>query len=199
MGILEQLLARIRSRKPARCAIVVGDGQFNCDVASTAQQRFKLERLCSGRTQDPYRFPALLIPQPNNARGPDTVAVRIGDATVGYLHHTTAMEFLAALRAGEYRRAACGAIIVRRADPQHGDQAFCIRLDAGVPFKLADPASQKVSDGSAGGALDGKSTPITLTAVHACTATGSLFSSSGSSSIGGIVRSRPVASVILRR
>ena len=145
MSILERLLARIRRRKPARCAIVVGDGQFNFDVASTAQQRFELERLCGGRTQ-PHRCPALLIPQPTDARGPDTVAVRIGDATVGYLHHTTALEFLTALRAGEFERAACGAMIVVRPDPRHGDEAFRVRLDAEVPFKLADPANQKASD-----------------------------------------------------
>jgi hypothetical protein len=142
MSILEQLLARIRRRKPARCAIVVGDGQFQIYVASTPQQRIELGRLCGGRTQDPHRCPALLIPQPNNARGHDTVAVRIGNATVGYLHHTTALEFLAALRAGEFERAACGAVIVERPDPQLGDQAFRVRLDAEVPFKLADPANR---------------------------------------------------------
>jgi hypothetical protein len=53
------------------------------------------------------------------------------------------MEFLAGLRAGEFERAACGAMIVGRPDPQLGDQAFRVRLDAGVPFKLADPANQK--------------------------------------------------------
>ena len=146
MSILEQLLARIRRRKPARCAIVVGDGQFNFDVASTAQQRFELERLCSGRAKDPHRCPALLIPQPTTAGGRDTVAVRIGNATVGYLHHTTALEFLDALRAGEFERAACGAMIVGRPDPHHGDQAFRLRLDVEVPFKLADPANQTASD-----------------------------------------------------
>jgi hypothetical protein len=146
MSILEQLLAPIRRRKPARCAIVVGDGQFNFDVASTAQQRFELERLCSGRTQDPHRCPALLIPQPMTAGGRDTVAVRIGNETVGYLYHTTALEFLAALRADEFERAACGAMIVGRPDPQLGDQTFRVRLDADVPFKLADPANQTASD-----------------------------------------------------
>jgi hypothetical protein len=145
MSILERLLARIRRRKPARCAIVVGDGQFDFDVTSTAQQRFELERLCSGRTQ-PHRCPALLIPEPTNARGPDTVAVRIGDATVGYLQHTAALVFLSALRAGEFERAACGAMIVVRPDPQYGNQAFRIRLDAGVPFILADPADQTARD-----------------------------------------------------
>jgi hypothetical protein len=146
MSILEQLLARIRRRKPARCAIVVGDGQFQIYVASTPQQRIELERLCGGRTQGPHRCPALLIPQPNNARGRSTVAVRIGNATVGYLHYTTAVEFLAALRAGEFERAACGAMIVVRPDPQLGDQAFRVRLDAEVPFKLADLANQTASD-----------------------------------------------------
>jgi hypothetical protein len=146
MSILEQLLARLRRRKPARCGIVVGDGQFNFDVASTAQQRFELERLCSGRTQDPYKCPALLIPQPTNARGPDTVAVLIGDATVGYLQHTAALVFLSALRAGDFDRAACGAMIVGQPDPQHGDQAFRVRLDAELPFTLADPANRTASD-----------------------------------------------------
>jgi hypothetical protein len=144
MSILGRLFAR--RQKPARCAIVVGDGQFKFDVASTAQQRIELERLCGGRTEDPHRCPALLIPQPTNARGRDTVAVRIGNATVGYLHHTTALEFLAALRAGEFDRAACGAMIVVRPDPQPGDQALRLRLDAEVPFKLAEPANQTASD-----------------------------------------------------
>jgi hypothetical protein len=75
--------------------------------------------------------------------------VRIGNKTVGYLHHTTALEFLAALRAGEFDRAACGAVIVGRPDPQLGDQAFRafrVRLDAEVPFKLADPANQAAGD-----------------------------------------------------
>jgi hypothetical protein len=136
MNILERLLARIRGRQPARCAIVVGDGQFNFDVASTAQQRFELERLCNDRAQDPHRCPALLIPQPATTRGPNTVAVRIGNATVGYLHQTNAVEFLAALRAGKFERAACGAVIVGRPAPQLGDHAFRVRLDAEVPFKL---------------------------------------------------------------
>jgi hypothetical protein len=146
MNILRRLLARIHRRKPTRCAIVVGDGQFNFDVASTAQQRFELERLCSGGVQDLDRCPALLIPQRANSRGRDTVAVRIGNATVGYLHPTPAVEFLAALRAGEFDRAACGAMIVGRPDPHLGDQAFRVRLDAEVPFKLADPANQAASD-----------------------------------------------------
>ena len=62
------------------------------------------------------------------------------------IHHTTAVEFLAALRAGEFDRAACGAMILVRPDPQLGDQAFRVRLDAEVPFKPADPANQPASD-----------------------------------------------------
>jgi hypothetical protein len=132
-----------RRQRSARCAIVVGDGQFDLHVASIAQQRMELERLYGARSGDHCRrFPALLIPQPTNARGRETVAVRVGDATVGYLHHTAALEFLAALRAGDFDRAACGAMIVVRPDPQLGNQAFRLRLDAEVPFKLAAPARQ---------------------------------------------------------
>jgi len=144
MSILGRLFAR--RQKPARCAIVIGDGNFDLRVISTAQQRIELERLCGSRTDGPPRFPALLIPQPTNARGPDTVAVRIGKATVGYLHQTTAVEFLAALRAGDFERAACGAMIVVRLDPQHGNQAFRVRLDAKVPFRLEEPPNQIARD-----------------------------------------------------
>jgi hypothetical protein len=140
MNILGRLFTR--KREPARCAIVIGDGQFDLRVTSTAQQRIELERLCGGRTGDPPRFAALLIPQPANARGPDTIAVRIGDATVGYLHQTTAVEFLAALRVGDYDRAACGSMIVVMLNAQNGEQTFRVRLDAETPFKLAEPPSQ---------------------------------------------------------
>jgi hypothetical protein len=121
---------------------------FEFDVASTPQQRIELEQLYGSRTEHPHRCPALLIPQPTNARGPETVAVRIGEATVGYLHRTTSLEFLAALRAGEFDRAACGAMILRRPDPQLADQAYRLRLDAAVPFKLVDPANSERSEAS---------------------------------------------------
>ena len=74
------------------------------------------------------------------------MAVLIRGETVGYLHHTTALGFLAALRAGEFDRAACGAMIVMRPDPQLGDQALRLRLDAEVPFMLVDPANLTASD-----------------------------------------------------
>jgi hypothetical protein len=135
-----------RRREPARCAIVIGDGQFDLRVTSSAQQRIELERLCGGRIEGPPRFAALLLPQPSNARGPDTIAVRIGDATVGYLHQTTAVEFRAALRAANFERAACGAMIVMMLNAQDGDQRFRVRLDAEVPFKLTEPPDQ-VRDG----------------------------------------------------
>jgi hypothetical protein len=144
MNILRRLFEP--GKRPARCAIVVGNGRFDLYVASTAQQRMELERLYGGRTGDPHRFPALLVPQPNNARGRNTVAVRVGETTVGYLHHTTALEFLAALLEGHLDRAACGAMIAVRPDPRLGNQAFRLRLDAEVPLKLADPANKETSD-----------------------------------------------------
>jgi hypothetical protein len=144
MSILGRLFER--RQRPARCAIVAGNGQFNLYVACNAEQRIELERLYRDRTEDPHRCPALLIPQPTHARGPDTVAVQIGNAIVGYLYHTIALAFLAALRAGEFERAACGVMILRRSDPQLGDQAFRVRLDAEVPFKLVDPANRAARD-----------------------------------------------------
>jgi hypothetical protein len=143
MNILARLFAR--KRKALRCAIVVGDGQFHIQVASTPQQRIELELLCRGRTEDSYRAPALLVPQPSSTRGRDTVAVRIGDETVGYLHFTTAVEFLAALRASNFDRAACAAMIVVRPNPQLGD-TFRVRIDAVAPFKLVEPPDQPASD-----------------------------------------------------
>jgi hypothetical protein len=136
MSILAWLFAR--RRKSLGCAIVVGDGRFQIYVASTHQQRVELELLCGGRSQDSCRIPALLVPQPTSTRGGDSVAVRIGNDTVGYLHHTTALEFLAALRPSKFDRAACAAEIIVRPDPQLGE-TFRVRLDAVVPFKLVEP------------------------------------------------------------
>jgi len=146
MNIWARLFAR--RRKATGCAIVVGDGQFQIYVASTPQQRVELKLLCGGRHQGSHRMPALLVPQPTSTRGGDSVAVRIGNDTVGYLHHTTALEFLAALRPSKFDRAACAAEIVVRPDPQLGD-TFRVRLDAVVPFKLVEPPVQTALSESA--------------------------------------------------
>jgi hypothetical protein len=140
MGIIQLWLSSRRKTQP-RCAIVVGDSQFRFYVASDAQQRTVLERLFGNRSYNAdHRCPALLIPQPTNARGPETVAVRIEDTAVGYLHPTGALEFLAALRVAGADRAACAAMIVARWDPGLGDRPhFRVRLDATVPFKFLDP------------------------------------------------------------
>jgi hypothetical protein len=139
MSALARLFTGRPKIEPARCAIVVGDGQFQTYVASTPQQRSELERLCDSRAEGPHRFPVLLLPQPSSPRGRDAVAVRKGETTIGYLHHTTAVEFLAALAANEFERAACAATIIARPDPQLGKTVFSLRLDAEVPFKLVAP------------------------------------------------------------
>jgi hypothetical protein len=145
MNILTWLFAR--RRNPQGCAVVVGDGQFQIYVASTPQQRIELELLCGGRDQGARRMPALLVTQLTSTRGDDTVAVRIGNKTMGYLHHTTALEFLAALRPSKFDRAACAAEVVVRPDPQLGD-TFRVLVDAVVPFKLVDPANGERSEAS---------------------------------------------------
>ena len=140
MGIIPLWLFPHRKTQP-RCAIVVGDRQFRFYVASDAQQRTELERLFGNRTNNAdHRCPALLIPQPADARGPAAVAVRIEGTTVGYLHLTGAREFLAALRMAGADRAACAAMIVSRWDPGLGDQThFRVRLDVTTPLKFLDP------------------------------------------------------------
>jgi hypothetical protein len=90
-------------------------------------------------------MPALLIPQPTSTRGADSVAVRIGETTIGYPHQTTAVEFMSALCANEFERAACAATIIARPDPQLGKQPFSLRLDAVVPFKLVVPNNEPAS------------------------------------------------------
>jgi hypothetical protein len=94
MSVLARLFAGRPKLEPARCGIVDGDGQFQMYVASTPQQRSELERLCDGRVEAPRRFPVLLLPQPSSPRGRDAVAVRKGETTIGYLHHTTAVELM---------------------------------------------------------------------------------------------------------
>jgi hypothetical protein len=136
MSVLARLFLGRPKIEPARCAIVVGHGHFKMYVASTPQQRSELERLCDGRAQGARRFPVLLFPQPSSPRGRDAVAVRKGEMTIAYLHHTTAVEFMSALRAKEFERAACAATVIARPDPQLGKTVFSLRLDAEVPFKL---------------------------------------------------------------
>jgi hypothetical protein len=143
MSVLERLFTGRPKIEPARCAIVVGDGQFQTYIASTPQQRSELGRLCDGRTENAPRFPVLLVPQPSSPRGRDAVAVRKGETTIGYLHHTTAVEFMSALRANEFERAACAATVIARPDPQLGKTVFSLRLDAEVPFKLVTPRNNE--------------------------------------------------------
>jgi len=97
MGIIPLWLFP-RRKMPLRCAIVGGDGKFRFHFASDAKQRGELQRLFGNRSNDiEHRCPALLIPRPGHPRGPDTVAVRIEDATIGYLHPTGARMFMAAI------------------------------------------------------------------------------------------------------
>jgi hypothetical protein len=140
MGIIPLWLFPGRKKQPS-CAIVVGDGKFKFYIASDAKQRSELERLCGSRFNDiEHRCPALLIPRPGHPRGPDTVAVRIEDTTIGYLHLSGARVFLAALALGGADRAACAATIEARWDPALGDHAyFRVRLDATMPFRFLDP------------------------------------------------------------
>jgi hypothetical protein len=130
-----------RRKKDSRCAIVVGDRKFRFYVASDAQQRIELERLFGNRSNNAdHRCPALLVPQPANARGPAAVAVRIEGTTVGYLHLTAAREFLTALHTVGVDRAACAAMIMARWDPGLGERThFRVRLDVTTPLKFLDP------------------------------------------------------------
>ena len=59
-------------------------------------------------------------------RGRDAVAVRKGEMTIAYLHHTTAVEFMSALRAKDFERAACAATVIARPDPQLGKTVFSL-------------------------------------------------------------------------
>ena len=73
-----------------------------------------LEVLASGRrdVSAHVALAALLLPQPDNRYDPDAVAVFMRGHEVGHLARNVAPEFLRALRAGGYDRAACEAMIV---------------------------------------------------------------------------------------
>jgi hypothetical protein len=150
------LFARLFVRKSApRCAIVLGDGHFGLYVASAAHHRAEIERLCcvgdSTRGDVEVCCPALLIPQPTNIEyGRDAVAVRIQDTTVGYLRPTGGHELLSALRAGNFDRAACRALVFARPDPVNAGRVYHrVRLDAIVPFKLENPPAMPLATGRA--------------------------------------------------
>jgi hypothetical protein len=81
-------------------------------------------------------------PAPDREFGrPTRTAVRIGNATTGYLHHGTGLSCRVARE--RIDRAAYRAMIIARPDPQLGSQAFCVCLDAQVPFNLADRPTQQ--------------------------------------------------------
>jgi hypothetical protein len=139
MGIIPLWPFSRRKKTQPRCAIVLGNGRFTYYITSDVHQQIQLQRLFGNRANGPdYRCPALLIPRLATA-WPNRVAVRIEDATVGYLHLTGAREFLAALDAFGTDRAACAAMIVARWDPALGEHThFRVRLDAVTPFNFLE-------------------------------------------------------------
>jgi hypothetical protein len=60
-----------------------------------------------------------------------------GETAIAYLHHTTAVEFMSALRAKEFDHGACAATVIARPDPQLGKTVFSLHLDAEFPFNGA--------------------------------------------------------------
>jgi hypothetical protein len=103
-----------------------------------------LEALAGGRRENSAHVavPALLLPQPDNPYDPDAVAVFMRGHEVGHLARNVAPEFLRALQAGGYGRAACEAMIVGgwdRGAADHGN--FGVRLNACRPFRLESAAA----------------------------------------------------------
>jgi hypothetical protein len=151
--ILRDALNRISARPPplpdggvrpapalsGGVAAIIGDGKFGFPVVGESHHEAVLEQLAGGRTEEGVHVScaALLLPQPDNPYDPDAVAVFIRGEEVGFLARNVAPEFLQALRAGGYDRAASEAIIVGGWDRGRGDRGnFGVRLNACRPFRL---------------------------------------------------------------
>ncbi len=120
-------------------AVIIGDGKYGFPVVGESHHDAALEQLAGGRTEEGVHVTcaALLLPQPDNPYDPDAVAVYIRSQEVGFLARNVAPEFLQALRAGDYDRAACEAVIVGGWDRGAGDRGyFGVRLNACRPFRL---------------------------------------------------------------
>jgi hypothetical protein len=125
-------------------AVIIGDGKFGFPVVGEEHHQDILEALAGGRRENSAHVavPALLLPQPDNPYDPDAVAVFMRGHEVGHLARNVAPEFLRALHAGGYDRAACEAMIVGgwdRGAADHGN--FGVRLNACRPFRLESAAA----------------------------------------------------------
>jgi Bacterial PH domain/HIRAN domain len=125
-------------------AVIIGDGKFGFPVVGEEHHQDILEALAGGRRESSAHVavPALLLPQPDNPYDPDAVAVFMRGHEVGHLARNVAPEFLRALQAGGYGRAACEAMIVGgwdRGATDHGN--FGVRLNACRPFRLESAAA----------------------------------------------------------
>jgi hypothetical protein len=130
--------------KSEKVAIVIGDEKFEFPVVGESHHQTLLEDICGGRTEDGanHKCAALLVPEPKNPYDKNAVAVTVDGKTVGYLARDVAPDFLTALASGSYESAACGAIIVGGWSRDGDEGHFGIRLNAALPFTLADPPSR---------------------------------------------------------
>jgi hypothetical protein len=124
-------------------AVIIGDGKFGFPVVGEAHHQDILEVLAGGRREVSARvaLAALLLPQPDNPYDPDAVAVFMRGHEVGHLTRNVAPEFLQALHAGGYDRAACEAMIVGGWDDGESRGSYGVRLNASRPFRLESAAA----------------------------------------------------------
>jgi hypothetical protein len=129
----------VRPSEGGAAAVIIGDGKYAFPVVGESHHEVILDQLVGGRSEEGahQRCAALLVPQPDHPYDPDAIAVSIRGHEVGFLPRNVAGEFLAALRAGGFGRAACEAVIVGGWDRGEGDRGnFGVRLNACRPFRL---------------------------------------------------------------
>jgi hypothetical protein len=129
----------VRPAQQIRCALVKGDNSFDFPVVGVAHFQRELQRIARARRNrsGDHLVAALLVPERNNRRDGEAVAVQIERQTVGYMGRDIAPAFLKVLGEGGFDCAAAASLVaerVRGAEPAD----FGVRLDAVLPFVLED-------------------------------------------------------------
>jgi hypothetical protein len=143
-----ELAARVSEEIGHRCAAVVGDDTFTCEVVGEARYQANIESIVGGRSGNSAQFYtiALLEPEPPNSENANPVCVKIGGRPVGHVPKRRSLAVKSALAGHRSTFAVARALIVGGWDRGPGKRGhFGVRLDAVTPFTLVSAADSKES------------------------------------------------------
>lgn len=125
---------------------------FRFEIVGESFYQDELDRIAGGKTEEGHnlKVEAELVPEPNNPKDRNAVAVRIQGATVGYLPRHRAEQFLDLYPNGGWCRAAIrGGWAGRRGEDGH----YGVKLDLSLPAAEQRSSRQPEPSGCASSLL----------------------------------------------